>query len=138
MPITCHSASSFSGGPLVLGTGDMFGGMLLPVTQVGIVSHHGPGSASCQDDNYPSVFTRVSDVWGWITDTVFHETGELGPALYLNKLTAECGLQIQPLATTTTTPMTTPLLIQPSATTTITPMTTETEEAKNATRYLRN
>lgn len=62
-----------------MGTGGSNPGMLTPAVQVGIVSHHEwPGK--CEDPEYPGVYTRVSHVWGWITDTVFQQTGELGPS----------------------------------------------------------
>ncbi|KAL3788840.1 hypothetical protein ACHAWO_008165 [Cyclotella atomus] len=80
---SCHGDS---GGPLTLGGPN--GGMLTPVVQVGIGSHHGPGNllspSNCLMEtqptrNYPGVWVRVSDVWPWITNTVCVRTGEMCP-----------------------------------------------------------
>lgn len=50
------------------------GGPINPPVQAGIVSW---GINGCQDDNFPSVFTRVSEVADWVTSTVCARTGEL-------------------------------------------------------------
>ena len=64
-----------TGGPIVLGKRN--GGMLKPVTQVGVASFVRSG---CSVPGFPSVFARVSTEFNWITSTVCQITGELcGP-----------------------------------------------------------
>ena len=62
------------GGPIVLGKGEPENGMLEPLLQVGIVSW----GWGCAED-WPGIYTRVSDVWTWVTDTVCQRTQELCP-----------------------------------------------------------